>query len=257
MTQRIIFLIISILTADLSATARQALAGEELTGDQILDTIRNNYSSFEDMQCKAVLDMSLGGNFGNSSEYMIMKMKRPGMERTETYASADYQTRLQTSISSRGQIQLIERDGEKTMIDLAAEAGLNAAQINAMNVFFNLDEFKASHVISLVAGSYDEERKKAVLTLTPHEANSVYDRIDMTVNFAKGIIEQWDLFKNGEILQTMKILDASLIQNAVWMPTAMEQITPMPGDDPAVARMTFSDIRMNMGLDPAEFEFQE
>lgn len=231
------------------------IIGDNPTPDEILETVRQNYSTFQDMQCKARMNIMLHGKAMQPEENMIVKTMRPDRERMESY-SRDFSELIQTSITRGGRMQIIYPNGEKSTANIAEEAGLSQEQVSQMDIFFNLEAFKSSNSISVVEGSYNEQTKTIAINVTPNTANAVYGRIVLTVDLGKGIITQWDLFSTAALVQSMKVTGASKFGD-MWLPVKMERTTPIEEGDDMVATLEYYDVKMNPGLDPALFEIQE
>lgn len=230
---------------------------EPLTVDNILSKIEKNYQTFQDMIAKTKLTLTYDGQIFGQPQYWITKLKRPDLERVESYTEENYQTLKDTSIHREGKIQIITPQGKKAMADLGKEAKLEAEQMGTMDLYFNLETFKSHHTISIIEGSYNEKEHTISLQVIPNETNPLYDRIDLKIDLAKGLIQEWDLYKNNTLVQTEKILESTHLSNTLWYPTKKEKSTPIDDKTFLVATLEYSDIKINSGLDPTLFEFQE
>ncbi len=227
------------------------------TVDDFLDTVRENYLALQDFKAKATLKMEVDGKDFAEKEYLKIKQIPPDKERADKYTSETYDTLEETTITESGNLHIIYNDGSTNTIDLKQEASMAENALDEMDVYFNQEVFKEAHNITIQADSQDTEEKTVILEVTPKTANNLYTKILIGIDYGKGIIESWELYKDTTLVLKMNVIESEYIDDMIWLPTKTQKITPIDDSSELTATMTYTEVQVNVGIDPAQFEVGE
>ena len=129
-----------------------------------------------------------------------------------------------------------------------------------MDIYYKPDDFLQTHTLKSNDSKTDFENKIVALEAVPKVENRVYAKLELYIDYNKGILAKNVLYKKAEegdgepeLLQSIEIKESKEMANGAWVPLKMEKI-PVLSSGNMVSTLVYSNIEINTGLRDADFE---
>lgn len=223
------------------------------TAQEVLERIKDNYSRIEDFQCKAVLNTVLDLQPLGETGYCFYYYKKPGKEKLETYSDSQRATKTDIMIIDGFTMHLVN-PGTKAVqsVDMLERVGVSAGQFSQMDLYYNPDKFIEGHNVHRVDGDTDLTKAILALEALPKTANPLYTKILLLVNYDKGIIAGYSLYKDDSLVEIMEVRETMFTSTGTFLPIRIVK-RPMLTSGNMETTLVYSDLKVNVGLTDADF----
>lgn len=223
------------------------------TVQEVLERIKDNYSRIEDFQCKAVFNTILDLQPLGETGYCFYYYKKPGKEKLETYSDSQRITKTDIMIIDGSTMHLVN-PGTKAVqtVDMLERTGVSAGQFNQMDLYYNPDKFIEGHDVLRVAGDTDLTKAILALEALPKTANLLYTKILLLVDYDKGIIAGYSLYKDDSLVEIMEVHETVFTATGAFLPARLVK-RPMLSSGNMETTLVYSDLKVNVGLTDADF----
>ncbi|MFA4889581.1 MAG: hypothetical protein WC628_08440 [Candidatus Omnitrophota bacterium] len=223
------------------------------TVEEILQKVADNYKLLADfkanMSVTTVLDSQPLGKEG----YYIYYFKKPDKEKIETYSSSGRTQKTDITIINGSTMYLVNPVTKITKeINLLEKAKIDANQFKQQDLIYNTLEF--INVYTLTRNDNDSDLTNFIIALeaVPKQENYLYEKLEFFIDYNKGLLMKNLLFKNGSLREKLEVQESRLMPNNAWLPVKMIKI-PMLTSGNMVSTLTYSDIKINVGLTEDDF----
>jgi len=146
----------------------------------------------------------------------------------------------------------------KQDVDLLADTDVDEIQFKQADLYYNQALFLEKHAITKNSLKSDFNNWAVALDVIPKTANNAYDKTEITIDYSKGIIIRYAIYKNNalnqlELVQEIKTADSQKYTNGAWLPVKMVK-TPNIASGVFVSTLTYSNLQMNTGLTDLDFD---
>ncbi|MEW6100897.1 MAG: discoidin domain-containing protein [Candidatus Omnitrophota bacterium] len=229
------------------------------TAQEVLQKVADNYALVFDLTADAVFTSTLNGEpFGNT-DYCRYYFKASMKEKIESFSEASRTTKVEITITDSSTMYLIDPIRRITQaVDLLPEAGITGSQFNQMNIYYDLPNFLSSHTVTKNGALTDFANKIIALDAIPVAQNSLYSKLELYVDYNKGILTKARLFKEDEshqlqLLQTLEATETQQMPNSAWVPAKMDKKSPLTSGE-LINTLDYDNLRINVGLTDADFD---
>jgi outer membrane lipoprotein-sorting protein len=228
------------------------------TVEEILQKVADNYAKIYDFKADMVFSSTLNGQPFGKTEYCRYYFMAPNKEKTETYSDQERNKKTDIIIIDGSTMHLIDPvKNIKQDVDLLTETGMDAAQFDQMNIYYNQPIFLSQNIVT--KNNTDSEFNNMVIALdvNPNNQNNVYDKLAISINYLKGIISEYSIYKKNEsgeleLVQETKAINAHEMPNSAWIPVKMIK-TPNLSSGALISTLTYSNVQINAGLTDLDF----
>ena len=232
------------------------------TAQEALQKVADNYALLYDMKADMTLSATLDGEIFGDIEYCIyyfLKLNETDAikQKTVTYASADRVTKKDIIIIDGSNMYLVNPDTQEVQtVSLLSETGMTAEQFSQMDICYNLTEFLNEHIVTKNDSKSDLANYIVVVEATPNNPNSLYSKLEMYIDYRKGLLAKSLLYKGEETPELKQIIEITASQemsSGAWVPVTMIK-KPIIESGELITTMTYSDIEINIGLTEVDFD---
>jgi len=232
------------------------------TAQEALQKVADNYALLYDMKVDMTLSATLDGEIFGDIEYCICYFLKPNeadtiKQKTVTYASADRITKKDIIIIDGSNMYLVNPDTQEVQtVSLLSETGMTAEQFSQMDICYNLTEFLNEHIVVKNDSKSDLANYIVVVEATPNNPNSLYSKLEMYIDYRKGLLAKSLLYKGEETPELKQIIEITASQkmsSGAWVPVTMIK-KPIIESGELITTMIYSDIEINIGLTEVDFD---
>lgn len=230
--------------------------------EEIMQRLSDNYASLFDLSANMTSATTLNGQPFSQPEYCKYYFKAPDKEKTEAYSDDSRRVKNDVLIINGPLMHLFNPSEDiRQSIDLLAESGLEAAQFNQADFCYNQEGFLGRHSVARNMEGSDFNNMTVCLDAIPVAPITTYDKLEIAVDYAKGIISRLAVYKKnsqGELslLQEMRSTAAQQMPNGVWVPTQMVK-APNLSAGTLITTLSLQDVRINTGLTDSDFDIDK
>jgi len=229
------------------------------TVEEILQKVADNYAKIYDLKADMTLTSTLNGQPFGQDDYCRYYFKAPNKERTDSFSDSSRVTKTEANIIDGSTMYLI--DPVKKIIqpvDLLVEAGINNAQFNQMDLYYNQANFLSNHTVTRNLGKSDLSNFIVAFDTIPKEQNSLYSKLELYIDYNKGLLNKSCLYKqdaNGqpELLQTIETVESQQMPNGVWVVKKINK-TPVLKSGNLIDTASYENQQVNIGLTDTDFD---
>lgn len=222
----------------------------------VLRKVSENYRLIEDLKADMAVSTILDSKLLGETGYYRYYFKKPNKEKIETYSSPERTTKTDIVIINGSIMNLVNPSTKAIQeVDLLAKANIDSARFNQMDIYYNLTEFINAHVVTKNETDSDLANFIIAIDAVPKIQNPLYEKLELFIDYNKGLLIKSLLFKGGPLREKMEIQESRVMPNGAWVPVKMAK-TPMLTSGNMVSTLTYSDIRINTGLADKDFDPQ-
>ena len=229
------------------------------TVQEILQKVADNYAKLYDFQADMTMSSTLNGQPFGETEYCRYYFKAPDKEKTETYSDSSRAVKTDVIMIDGTTMHLFDPvNNIKQDVDLLSDAGIDANQFNQMDMYYNQNLFLNRHTIIRNNVNSDLGNMIVFLDATPKTQNNIYDKLGICIDYSKGIITKYSIYKKNEsgqleLVQETKTIESKMLSNNVWLPVKMTK-TPNLTSGNLISTMTYDNLQLNTGLRDVNFD---
>ena len=226
---------------------------------EILQKVADNYAKIYDFKADMSLASTLDGQPFGTPEYCRYYFKAPNKEKTESFTDSSRTTKTEVIIINGSNMYLIDPvKNIKQQVDLLADAGIDATQFNQMDLYYNLTLFLSKHTITKNNSNSELNNMIVALDVIPKTPNNIYDKLGISIDYSKGIIVRYSIYRRNEssqleLDQETKIIASQRMSNNTWLPKKMTK-TPNLTSGTFISILTYENIQINTGLTDFDFD---
>jgi outer membrane lipoprotein-sorting protein len=228
------------------------------TAEEILQRLAQNYSRIFDFRADMELSSTLNGQPFGETQYCRYYFKAPAKEKTETYSAASRSLKTDIIIINGSVMYLVNpQNGIKQEVNLLTDTAVNASQFSQLDMYYHQTLFTNGHLVVRDDGKSELNNMLVYLEATPKGPNNLYDQLGIAIDYLKGIIIRFLLYKRNssgqlELIQETRTLESRLFNNA-WLPTKMSK-SPNLSAANLVTTLTYDNLQLNTGLQDLDFD---
>lgn len=232
------------------------------TVEEILGKVVDNYAKIYDFKADMVLSSTLNGQPFGETEYCRYYFKAPNKEKTESFTDSYRTTKTEVIIIDGSNMYLIDAINRITQeIDFLTEAGISGAQFNQMDIHYNIPNFLNNHTVTRDNAKTDFINLIIALDAIPKTQNNLYSKLELYVDYNKGLLVKSCLYKENEsrqmkLLQTIETVETQRMPNGAWLPRKINKI-PVLTSGNLIETATYSNLQINVGLTDLDFDLAE
>lgn len=229
------------------------------TVQDVLKKVADNYAKIYDFTANMTLSSTLNNQPFGETEYCKYYFKSPNKEKTETYSDTYRATKTDVIVVDGANMHLIDPiNNIKQQVDLLADADVTAAQFNQMDIYYNQANFLDNHTVAKNDTDTDFINAFVALDVFPKTSNNIYDKLGILIDYFKGVIAKYSIYKKNEsneleLIQETKTIEYLQMPNGVWLPSKMVK-TPKLTEANLVSTLTYDNLQVNTGLVDLDFD---
>lgn len=224
------------------------------TAEQILQNVADNYALIFDFQADMTLSSTLNGESFGEIEYCKYYFKAPNKEKTETYSDSTRATKTEINIINSSTMYLLDPINKLTQaVDLLTEANVSSAQYSSMDLYYNQVNFLNSHIVTKNNTESDFNNFVVAIDAIPKEPLNLYAKLELHIDYKKGLLSKISQYKNNELPQVMEIIETKQQTNGAWMATKCKKNPNSTAGD-FIAFLNYDNIQANTGLTDFDFD---
>ncbi|HLD82778.1 MAG TPA: outer membrane lipoprotein-sorting protein, partial [Candidatus Omnitrophota bacterium] len=232
------------------------------TTEEILQKVADNYAKIYDFKADMTLSSTLNGKPFGETDYCRYYFKAPNKEKTESFTDASRTNKAEAIIIDGPTMHLVDYINKLTQqVDLLNETGITNQQFNQMDLYYNQVNFLNNHSLAKNVKESDLNNFIICLEAIPKEQNKLYSKLDLYIDYNKGLLLTSQLFKENEnkqaeLVQTIEALETQQMPNGAWVLTQITKI-PTLKSDLLIEIADYSNIQINTGLTDSDFNPKE
>ncbi len=226
---------------------------------QILQKVAANYALIQDFKADMLLSSTLNGQPFGTTDYCRYYFKAPDKEKTETFNNSNRTKKTEIIIINGSTMHLIDPvKNIKQQVDLLRDAGINSTQFRQTDIYYNRALFLNKHTVTKNSSLSQLNNMVIALDATPKTTNNIYDKLVIVINYSKGIINRFLIYRKNssgqlELAQETKTITSQKMPNNAWLPVKMTK-SPNLTSGNLMSTLTYSNLQVNVGLRDADFD---
>lgn len=222
------------------------------TPEEAILKLKENYSQITDFTADLVLSSTLDNQPFSSDEYCRFYFLASDKEKVESFSDDSRTTISEITITDGPKLYLLEPLNKlKEEMSLSEAAAISGETFENMDICYHPDKFLASHTIT--ASNQPADEGMIILDAVPKAANNLYTRLELYIDYEKGIVGRSNLYdKDGNLVQMSDVLASRRMPNGAWLPTKTKK-TSMSNQGILAETATYTNIRLNTGLTQEDF----
>lgn len=244
----ILALFVSVIISNLSFSA-------DITVNDILNKMQENYSKIEDMKAEIITTTYMGTQIGTMTQKMNYYYKKPDKIKIETIEPVK-----QTIIIIGENMTMKTADGKVSTMNLRQM--MSGMGMNQQYFGTDITGMLKNYNITLNETLTDRINNIYVLDLMPKENTPssspmgayMPSKMEMHIDYTKGIsIRQKIYGKDNTLMATTEVKDTRQIEG-IWFPVVTQSTTFLPTGQQVKSDMRFENVQVNTGIGDGEFE---
>jgi len=230
--------------------------GAEITVGGILNKMQENLAKMNDMKAEIVTTAYMGAQLNTMTQKMKYTFKKPDKYKIETSTPVP-----QTILIIGETMTMKTADGKISTMNLKQLPGMSSNQ-----QYFGVDITKMfnNYNVTLNETLSDRVNNIYVLELIPKDISQstsqmgafMPSRIEMFVDYNKGVIIKQQIYSKGNTLMAItEVKDTRQIEGT-WIPISTESTAFLPTGQQVKSEMRFENVQVNMGIMDGEFEIK-
>lgn len=232
------------------------------TVEEILQKVADNFSKIYDFSADAVFSSTLNDQPFGDTEYCRYYFMAPYKEKIEVYTDASRSVKNEVIITSSGIMFLIDPVNKISQeVDLLSEANISSTQFHQMDLYYRQADFLNNHTVTNNDTKTDFNNFVVCLDAIPKSSNNLYSKLELYIDFNKGLLIKSCLYKEDEnsqmkLLQVIEAVETEQMSNGAWLPKKMRK-TPVLKSGNLIEVVTYSNLQINSGLTDSDFDPQK
>jgi len=224
------------------------------TVEEVLQKVADNYARIYDFKADMTLSSTLDGRPFGVTEYCRYYFKAPNKEKTESFSDSQRTAKTEAIIMDGSLMYLVNVVNKIIQkADLLEEAGISGAQFNQMDIFYNQSNFFNTHLVTKNDARTDFNNSIITLDAVPREQSVLYSKLELYIDYSKGVLLKSSLFKDNSLIQTQETLKTVQTSQGAWLPTKMQK-TPSLEAGAFITTMDYNNPQVNIGLSDSDFD---
>ena len=224
------------------------------TTQEILKKVADNYAKISDFSADMTLSSTLDAKPFGATDYCRYYFQAPNKEKTETFNDSTRKVKTEIVIVDKSTMYFIDPvNKNKEQVDLLSDTGVSSDQFNQMDIYYNLDNFLKNHDVTRDDFKTDFNNMIVVINAAPKIKNDLYSRIEIYVDYAKGLIVKMLHYKNDELPQILEALGSRKMANGAWVVNKVRKNPNFTAGNLMVT-LVYENIKINSGLSDVIFD---
>jgi len=221
---------------------------------QILQRLADNYALIQDFKADMTLSSTLDGSGFGQTEYCKYYFKAPGKEKTESFTDSTRATKTEAIIIDGSNMHLIDTVRHIIQpVDLLAEAGINSAQFNQMDIYYNQANFLSNHTVTMNSANTNYLNCIVALDAIPKTANNLYTKLELYIDYNKGLLAKLVHRKNDELPQSVETMETKQMVNGAWTASKFRKVPNLTAGN-FIVTINYDNLQINTGLTDQDFD---
>jgi len=221
---------------------------------QILQKLADNYALIQDFKADMVLSSTLDGSSFGQTEYCRYYFKAPGKEKTESFTDFSRATKTEAIIIDSSNMYLIDTVRHIIQpVDLLAEAGINSTQFSQMDLYYNQANFLSNHTVTANSANTDYVNCIVALDAIPKVANTLYTKLELYIDYNKGLMVKLVHRKNDELPQSVEAIETKQMVNGAWATSKFRKVPNLTAGN-FIVTINYDNLQVNTGLTDQDFD---
>lgn len=229
------------------------------TVQEVLQKVADNYAKITDFKADMTLDVVIDGNNFDKTQYCRNSYKAPNKEKTENFTDSTRNQKETVIISDGLIISLINMsDKNVNQLNLNNDSGATGIQVGQLNPLYDLAQFLQKHNVSKDSLKTDYIDQIIALNIIPLVKTNVYSKLELFVDYKKGIITKILLYQEDELGQTeqrlsYEVLESKQMPDGSWLPNKITKTKNLPSGN-LTSNINYQNIQINTGLQDSLFD---
>ncbi|MCX5698197.1 MAG: hypothetical protein NTX01_00650, partial [Candidatus Omnitrophica bacterium] len=224
------------------------------TIQEVLAKVADNYAKIFDFSADMTLSSTLNTKPFGTTDYCHYYFQAPNKEKTESFNDATRGVKTEIVIVDNSTMYFIDPvNKNKEQVDLLSDTGVSSDQFSQMDIYYNLDNFLINHDVIIDGLKTDFNNLIIVINAAPKIKNDLYSRIEIYVDYEKGLIVKMLHYKNDELPQILEALGSQKMANGAWVVNKLRKNPNFTAGNLMVT-LTYENIKINSGLSDVVFD---
>jgi len=224
------------------------------TIQEVLKKVADNYAKISDFSADMILSSTLDAKPFGATDYCRYYFQAPNKEKTETFNDSTRKVKTEIVIVDKSTMYFIDPvNKNKEQVDLLTDTGVSSDQFSQMDIYYNLDNFLKNHDVARDNFKTDFNNMIVVINAAPKIKNDLYSRIEIYVDYAKGLIVKMLHYKNDELPQILEALGSQKMANGAWVVNKVRKNPNFTAGNLMVT-LVYENIKINSGLSDVIFD---
>ncbi|MDD2703621.1 MAG: hypothetical protein PHC33_06450 [Candidatus Omnitrophica bacterium] len=222
--------------------------------EEVLQKVSDNYYRIRDFKADTLYSSTLNGkSFGDTQNcrYFFMAADK---EKIETFSNSSRSVKTEVIITNGSQVYLVDPQNKtKEEVSLMDSEGINAGEIDYMDIYYNQPRFLSNHSVGRVDAETNFNAKLICVEAVPLQEKGLYSKLRLYIDYNKGILAKTCLYTGDALTQTVEVGESRRMPGGEWVPVKISKI-PALSSGRLVSTMVYSNIQINPGLNRDEFD---
>lgn len=229
------------------------------TVEEILQSVADNYDNIYDFEADMILSSTLNGQPFGETEFCRYYFKAPNKEKTESFSDSYRATKTEAIIIDGPNMYLVDTINKIIQqVDLLTEAGISSVQFSQMDIYYDQSSFLNNHTSARNNSKTDFNKMIIAIDAIPKVPNNLYSKLELYVDYNKGLLVKSCLYKENEsrqmeLIQTIEVIESQKISNGAWLPIKMVK-NPHLTSGALISTLTYINPQINAGLTDLDFD---